>query len=505
MVVPFVATCANAAANGREYSVILEWDRATLQGIRDSKLGAPLAARSLAVVNTCMFDAWAAYDDHAVGTQLRGALRRPLDERTEANKERAVSYAAYRALSDLAPSDTDSIYKPLMRKLGNDPEDHSTDIETPAGIGNVACLAVLEFRHHDKANQLGETISKTSSLIGPYEDWSGYHPANPPGTVPIRFPLGKPINPDHWQPLTYTDATGGVMLQRFDSAQWCYIRPFALAQGDDFRSALEPGPYRYGTPGYQRQAEELINISGNLNDRQKMIAEYWSDGPNTVQPPGHWIQFAEIVSTRDHHSLDDDVKMFFALSNAMLDAGIAAWDAKRAYDSVRPVTAIELLFKGKTIRAWGGPGKGTVEMDGSQWIPYQQATFPTPPFPDFVSGHSTFSAAAARILQLWTGSDHFDYSVALGAGSSKIEPSITPAQPMILSWETFTDAADQAGVSRRYGGIHFARADLAGRQLGRMVADKAWKTAQSYFDGSAKPSTSDNTLMGQMSDTGNPK
>ena len=180
------------------------------------------------------------------------------------------------------------------------------------------------------------------------------------------------------------------------------------------------------------------------------------------------------------------MKFFFALSNAMFDASIAAWDAKREFDSVRPVTAIPLLFRGKTIRSWGGPGKGTVEMDGSQWIPYQVATFPTPPFPEYVSGHSTYSAAAARILELWTGSDRFDDSVTLARGTSKIEPGITPAKPVVLQWKTFTDAADEAGISRRYGGIHFKAGDLAGRRLGRVVADNAWRKAQGYFGGTAK-------------------
>jgi hypothetical protein len=217
-----------------------------------------------------------------------------------------------------------------------------------------------------------------------------------------------------------------------------------------------------------------------------MISEYWADGPETEQPPGHWLRFAQFFSARDHHTLDDDVKMFFALTNAMLDAGIAAWDAKRAYDSVRPVTAISLLFRGKKIRAWGGPGKGTIEMDGAQWIPYQPVTFPTPPFPDYVSGHSTYSAAAARILTLWTGSERFGEMVTLPRGSSKIEPGATPTQPVTLKWETFSEAADEAGMSRRYGGIHFARADLAGRKLGRLAAEKVWQKSQSYFDGTAK-------------------
>jgi hypothetical protein len=177
--------------------------------------------------------------------------------------------------------------------------------------------------------------------------------------------------------------------------------------------------------------------------------------------------------------------MFFTLSNAIFDAGIAAWDAKRTYDSVRPVTAIPFLFRGTTIRSWGGPGKGTVEIDGSQWIPYQAATFPTPPFPEYVSGHSTYSAAGARILELWTGSDHFGDAVTRAAGSSKIEPGATPAQSVTLRWETFTDAANEAGMSRHYGGIHFRAADLAGRLLGRVIAFGAWTKAQSYFDGTA--------------------
>jgi len=470
---------------------VAEWSNAAFQGVRDAKLGAPMVSRALAIVHTCMYDAWSAYDERAIGTQMQGALRRPASERTPANKEKAISYAAFRALEDVLPVDSDSVYIPLMKQLGYDPNDRSTDIETPTGIGNVACAAVLEFRHHDQSNQLGDMIPVIGRIrqdaTGPYSDWSGYAPVNSPGTVPAHASFVKPLNPDHWQPLTFVDSSGNLVMQRFVGAQWCFVSPFALLKGEEFREALGPGPPKYGSAEYQQQAEELIAISAGLTDRQKMISEYWSDGPNSEQPPGHWLRFAQFVSARDNHTLDDDVKMFFALSNAMLDAGIAAWDAKRAYDSVRPVTAISILFRGKKIRAWGGPGKGTVEMDGSQWLPYQPVTFPTPPFPDYVSGHSTYSAAAARILSLWTGSEHFGESVTLSPGSSKIEPGVTPAKPVILKWVTFTDAANEAGMSRRYGGIHFARADLAGRHLGQLVADRAWSKAQSYFNGTTNP------------------
>jgi hypothetical protein len=460
--------------------LVLRWNTAALQGIRDAKLGAPVVARALAIVHTCMYDAWAAYDERAVGTQLAGALRRPASERTLANKEHAVSYAAYRALADVLPVDTNSVYIPLMKQLGYDPSDNSTDIETPTGVGNVACAAVLEYRHHDKSNQLGDLAQ------GPYSDWTGYAPVNTPSPVPARAAASNVSDPNHWQPLTYVNSFGDLMTQRFVGAQWSQVTPFALTSGDQFRPLIARfGPATYGSKEYREQAEELVAMSAGLTDKQKMISEYWSDGPNSEQPPGHWALFAQFVSERDHHTLDDDVKMFFVLSNAIFDAGIAAWDAKRTYDSVRPVTAIPFLFRGKTIRAWGGPGKGTVEMDGSQWIPYQAATFPTPPFPDYVSGHSTYSAAAARILELWTGSDHFGNSITIPAGSSKIEPGVTPARPITLRWETFTDAANEAGISRRYGGIHFRAADLTGRLLGRIVAFQAWQRAQNYFNGTA--------------------
>jgi len=474
-------------------NAVTQWNSVALRGVRDAKLESPIAARALAIVHTCMYDAWAAYDGRAVGTQLRGALRRPASERTEENKQRAISYAAYRALTDVLSADTESVFKPLMRQLGYDPNDHSTDIDTPTGIGNVACGAVLEYRHHDKSNQLGEMDSTAAenagkngmkmSALGAYSDWTGYRPVNGAGVVPAHFPSAKPLNPDHWQPLSYTDSSGNLVVQMFAGAQWCFITPFAMTKGDDFRSAVEPGPFKYGSLEYEQQAEELIETSANLTDRQKMIAEYWSGEANGAKTLEHWLNFAQFVSSRDHHTLDEDVKMYFALTNALLDASIATWDAKRAYDSVRPVTSISLLFNSKKIRAWGGPGKGAVEMDGSQWIPFRPATFPTPPSPEFPSYQSASSAAAAEILRLWTGSDQFGYSLTLPKDSSKIEPGTTPAQAVTLRWRTFSEAADEAGIAGRYAGIHFAAGDLAGRKLGRLVAAKVWAKAQAYFRG----------------------
>jgi hypothetical protein len=177
--------------------------------------------------------------------------------------------------------------------------------------------------------------------------------------------------------------------------------------------------------------------------------------------------------------------MFFALTNALLDASIAVWDCKRVFDSVRPITAIRFLMAGREIRAWGGPFKGTQTILGEQWRPYQTGAQPSPAFPEFSSGHSAFSAAAAEVLRSYTGSDAFAYSVTIKAGASGVEPGAVPAQDVTLAWSTFSEAADQAGISRRYGGIHFKEGDIQSRTMGRKIGAQAWAKARAYFAGAA--------------------
>jgi len=293
-------------------------------------------------------------------------------------------------------------------------------------------------------------------------------------------------DPDRWQPLRYRDDSGELVTPRFVGAQWLHVTPFALSQPAALRSSV--GPARYGSTEYAAQAEALIDLSAALTDEQKMIAEYWADGPRSELPPGHWDLFAQYVSRRDRHNatehgVDLDVKLFFALTNAIFDAGICAWDNKCAYTSVRPITAIRYLFRGKRVLAWSGPYRGSGLIDCATWLPYQPSTFPTPPFPEYSSGHSNFSAAGAEILRLFTGRDDFGASVKISAGSSKVEPDAVPAHDLTLSWATFSDAADQAGLSRRYGGIHFDQGDLDARSTGRLTARRAWAKAQTYLRG----------------------
>jgi hypothetical protein len=431
---------------------VLQWNAALLHTVGVQRLAPVFTARALAVLHTCMFDAWAAYDARAQGVHWTMSLRQAEGERTEANKAEAVSFAAHLALTDLFPADT-PFFDAFLSGLGY-------FSPGPAGaIGLTACESVLAMRRADGANQLGDLVP------GAYADYTGYAPVNDVAVI---------IDPNRWQPLA---SPAGP--QQFLAPHWGRVVPFAI----DAAALRPPPPPTYPHGRYIKELNQILRLSARLDDRAKVIAEYWADGPGSVTPPGHWSLFAQAISRRDGHSLDDDVLMFFVLGNGMLDASIAVWECKREYDLARPVTAIRFFYGGKPVRSWAGPGRGTALMDGAAFVSY----IPTPPFAEYVSGHSTFSAAGAEILRRFTGSDNFGAAVTVPARSSTIEPEITPAVPVTLSWATFSEAADEAAVSRRYGGIHFESGDLEGRALGRKVGAVVWTRALMYLYGTALP------------------
>jgi hypothetical protein len=196
-----------------------------------------MVARALAIAHTCMHDAWAAYDRLAVGTRLGGSLRRPPSERTLENRKRAVSFAAYRAAVDLFPASTSTVFGPLMLGLGYNGADLSTDIATPTGIGNVSAEAVLDFRHEDGANQLGDEPGGIPGV--PYADYTGYVPVNDPMDMRNPFDPAAVHDASLWQPLRYVDVAGNLVTPGFVGAQWQHVATFALAPGS-LRSPTGP-------------------------------------------------------------------------------------------------------------------------------------------------------------------------------------------------------------------------------------------------------------------------
>jgi hypothetical protein len=468
-------------------NVILKWNEELLQAIRlhPPTTGPTVTARAIGMLHTATYDAWAAYDAVAKGTRLGSQLRRPAAERTLANKSKAISYAAYKVLTDLFPASRygrigEVDFPGQMAELGY-PLSNSTDRTTPEGIGNVAAQAVLDYRYNDGSNQLNG-----------YADTTGYQPVNTWNQV---------SNPWRWQPLCVLTPAGVTAGRPHlpPAGEDCVAPHYAQqrAYTPQFKSVLQFAPFTYQIPGPAKlpngqfnpsDVDNLLAESTDLTDREKVTAEYWADGPNTEFPPGHTCVFAQVISRKRAHNLDIDTKMFFELGNALMDAGIASWNAKYKWDFVRPATAIRARYSGQQVRSWLGPYQGYGWVDGSQWRPYQAPNVVTPAFPEYTSGHSTFTSAGAFIMTQFTGSDSFGASVTIKAGSSLFEPRTstnpgTPASDVTLSWQTFTLAAEEAAMSRIYGGIHFKSGNEHGRIMGRQVGMNVHSKAQSYIRG----------------------
>jgi vanadium-dependent haloperoxidase-like protein/uncharacterized protein DUF6851 len=533
-------------------SIVSDWNGTALAEVRLSRAlrnGPPIVARTLAVAHTCMYDAWAAYDGVAVGTtDVLGARRRPVQERTEENKAKAVSFAAYRCLRNLFPDGSlpPSAQQPSVRldaalvdhgydlseTCATDDECRSADPSTPAGLGNVAAQAVIDVRRHDGSNQYGDATPAPCPLPIPWAmpcaaaayGQTSAVPLPPPGAVwayvdyvaadyepylPVNPLMGycNPlvavcerqdiVDPDHWQPLIFVngqaclDAGAGTEetcagIQVFIAPHWARVTPFALTSADQFDEmmVLPPPDYTKNPGHYVKNVEEMIRYSRSLDESRKLSVEYWADGPSSELPPGHWGLFAQFVSQRDANTIDQDAKMFFAMHNASFDAGIVAWHIKRKFNGVRPITAVRFLKRGQVIRAWGGPGRPIEEIPGEKWSPYNPGNNLTPSFPGYFSGHSVFSRSSATVLQLFTGSDAFGFSTVIPANFGRVEPGI-PAVPTTISYATFNDAANDAGLSRLYGGIHFTDDNTNAQAVGRLIGVQAWERAQTYFNGTA--------------------
>ena len=475
--------------------VILLWNEQLLATIRANApgTGPTVTARALGVLHTATYDAWEAYDSTAKSTRPNG-IPEPQPSSLEADKAKAISYAAYKTLSDLFPYRRKDYYAPQMALLGYDPNDNSTNTTTPAGVGNVAAQAVIDFRHGDGSNQ----TRVDSGVVGDPDDDTVTYPyvCTPTPTSPCYQPTrqwNEPTQPWRWQPLcvplsSATPTTCGGTVQKPLTTQWPKVTTFAAS------------PVQYKVTGPPRKPDgtccsdadvaTAVNDTSNLDDYKKVVTEYWIDGPGSEFPPGHTAVFAQALSRKNHFSLDKNVQMFFALGNALLDASVGSWTTKYKYDFWRPITAIRYLYANQTIHnAWKGPNQGNGDVQGENWIPYQASTVVTPGFPEYVSGHSTFSAAGNVVLTAFTTSDIFNAYVTISATNpngtpwSKIEPGTPASGPVTLTWPTFTAASDQAGISRRYGGIHFWSGDYHARMLGNLLGRGAYAKAQSYIQG----------------------
>ncbi|MCG8608829.1 T9SS type A sorting domain-containing protein [bacterium] len=324
--------------------------------------------------------------------------------------------------------------------------------------------------------------------------------------------------------------------------------PQTIEELREFYNLLEGGDPSMGHSVNPRTGQPYEPQFVPRGDYARVLAEFWADGPDSETPPGHWFTILNYVNDHVEFKkrfrgegpiVDDlewDVKAYFALGGAVHDAAVAAWGIKGWYDYVRPISAIrsmadrgqssdpagpsysphglpleagfiEVVEEGDPLAGAAGENIGKIKLYtwrgpnfindpetdvagvgwilAENWWPYQRPSFVTPPFAGYVSGHSTFSRAAAEVLTLLTGDEYFPGG--LGEFYCPKNEFLVfedgPSVDVTLQWATYRDAADQCSLSRIWGGIHPPADDIPGRLIGEKIGTDAFLLAERYFTG----------------------
>ncbi|WP_419580402.1 Ig-like domain-containing protein [Stieleria magnilauensis] len=419
---PFTAIATDAAGNSTvanfnlerviqtgSQDPVLRWNQVTLDAITFDASSPTYASRAIAIVHAAIYDAVASLEG-------RPGYYVSLLPPPGASLEAAVSGAAYHVLNDLYPGQQSFLDANLQAALAVVPEGSGKT----AGVtfGRSVADAILAMRAGDGWNAFVDYV---------------------PGTVPGAW---LPTGPTYAQAL---------------HPQWANLTPFAMTTADQF---LPAGPPDLSSQAWANAYNEVKSL-GQLNSPsrtadQTEIARFWADGAGTSTPVGHWNVIAGDAALTAGNSISENARLFAALNLSLGDAAIVAWNAKYRYDFWRPETA---------IRAGSSDGNAATLADPS-WTPLVIS----PPFPEYVSGHSTYSGAAAAIL-----------TATFGPGFSFVATSAS-LPGVSRAFNNFDEAAEEAGRSRVYGGIHYDFSNRDGLEAGRSLASYVLGTFTTSVD-----------------------
>ena len=577
-------------------TIARRWMELLFDSIRRDIPHPPVHARNLHHISVAMFDAWAAYDDVADGVVYTD--RHSADD-VSAAREVAISYAALRVMQHryamaIGAETSLDCYASFMGVLGLDPDDTHTNGDDPVAVGNRIGQRVIDRFVDDGANEAEG-----------YADTTGWEPTNSVMVVDINGTNVEQPDVWQQLNLGTAETQNGIVLdnavQPYIGPQWREVEPFAIEKDAETGLYSDPGEGypRVDDPRMGEWVVEVIRSTSELDvddgvridigpgsrgnntlgtndgsgypenpvtgqpyarnevprgDFTRVVAEIWADGPKSTTPPGHWMGLANEVTAElgpnqrvpfgegdPVGALEWDLGFYLAVSGAVHDAAISAWELKRDSLGPRPITLIrwmaaqgqrtdsslpsyspdglplvdgliELITEESSapgerhhhlrwhvgeVAVWswpGEPGDRDAEytplrwMRATDWIPYQRRTFVTPAFPGFTSGHSTFSRAAAEAMAAYTGSPWFPGGLHTftAPASDTLVFEAGPSETVTLQWASYFDAADEAGQSRLWGGIHIWPDDEIGRINGSRVGISVAAKARSHIDGTAR-------------------
>ena len=345
---------------------------------------------------------------------------------------------------------------------GLDPQDISNDITTPIGIGNYVAESIINARMDDGMNQEGNDKVYHKAR---YSSLFKYEPKNSP--YEIKYP-------DNWQPLINEVDFGVYASQVHVVPQYGSEIPYSLRNVDSYMAPIPVKSKISNMNGYVEQTQQILTESYTLNDRKKMLAEYFDDKTWSLDGT------TESIISQNTLDLDEYIFLQMAVKIGLHDAGIVAWKEKMHYDCVRPTTAIRYLYGNNTIKAWGGPGQGAVDdMKGNEWRSY----IPTGPHSEYPSGTTCFCSAQAQVLRRYFNSEMMNHSVKFIKGSSVIEPWRTPTADLTVEFTTYDEYVQTCGLSRVYAGVHFLASAKEAEKLCKGVGDVAYEFVYAQVNG----------------------
>jgi PAP2 superfamily len=380
---------------------VIHWNSLLLNSVRAEMTPPPAAARKMAITHIAIYDAANSI------AQCRAPYLYFAPMSDDLPLDAAIASAAHTTLSALFPQFQLIYDMELADTLSQIPDGPNKN--AAVSLGQDAAMAIIAERSGDPDGTV------------------------PPGSAP---PPGAGI----WKPTP-------PAFVPFLLPGWAEMPPFAMRVTDEFRRhsppKLKSGEY---TKDFNRVKSMGSKVSKTRTADQTQIALFWADGPGTTTPPGHWNLIAQDVAVQEELSTSENARLFALLNITLADAAIVAWDMKFEYYFWRPITAIREANLDNNPRTHAD----------SAWEPLIN----TPPFPGYVSGHSTFSGSAATLLRRFFDNDRIAFTT-----SSDAMPGV------FRSYKSFSEAADEAGQSRIYGGIHFDCDDKVGQQAGRQLAN----------------------------------
>jgi hypothetical protein len=391
---------AMAVKASGQTSVVLDWTELMLDAIRTDDSGPTVSTRNLAILHTAIYDAVNSIDRSHQSFHFKP------EPPAGASMDAAAVGAALEVMKKLYPplrARADALYSHFIAT-----QTLTTTLTNSVAFGQNLAQLTLQSRSGDGAATLVTYIPKSA-------------PGQWRRTPPFFRP---PLDP-----------------------QWRYLRPFCLTNIESFVPGPPPG---LSSPEYAQALNEVKALGAKYSNArtrdQSQIAIFWSDFSYTAMPPGHWYEIACEIARDRQLNLAETARLFALISLSQADSAIVCWEAKYRYNFWRPVTAIH--------RADEDANRATdADMKWEQYLA-------SPPFPSYISGHSTFSKAVATVLTIFLGTD----SISFTATSDSL-PGIC------RKYDSLSACADEVGMSRIYGGIHFQFDNREGKLCGKKIAE----------------------------------